>query len=143
MSAIERKVVLNASIEKVWGLLGTPEGFGIWFKTAVHGTWSEGEIVDLVWPDGNANEIRITAINRPHHLAFQWHPGEFAKIADYPESELTTVSFRLSEAGERAELHLIEEGFEAIPDERRLRVLGLNTEGWDDELVSIRAHAEA
>lgn len=143
MNIIERTLELAAPLEKVWGLIGTAEGFHTWFKVNVVGEWVAGNDVTITWASGTANEIRIAKIAPPNEFAFQWHPGVCGKLSEFPESELTTVTFRLSGSGSGTTLHLTETGFDAIPDDRRLKVLGLNTEGWDEELEAIRSHAEA
>ena len=143
MNIIERTLTIKAPQEKVWGLIGTPEGFATWFKTRADGNWSVGSDVMLTWPSGSQSEIRIVAIDPQHKFAFSWHPGESATLKDFPEEHLTTSTFNLRTIDGGTELHLVETGFENIPEDRRLKALGLNNEGWDEELENIRTHAEA
>jgi uncharacterized protein YndB with AHSA1/START domain len=135
-NSIERRLIYRAPLEKVWKAISTPEGFAGWFSTKVQG-------VELVWPSGNSNEILLSVIDPETHFAYQWHPGAYAKMSDFPLSELTTVSIILRAVDGGTEIHLVESGFENIPDERRLKVIGMNTEGWDEELENIRKYVEA
>ena len=140
---IRRQMVLKAPIGKVWTAIATPEGFEGWFTCKVIGDWGLSQVVILRWPSGNSNEIRIVALNPQTEFAYQWHPGDYGQLSDYPEEQLTTVSFRLKPSVEGTEMEMVEGDFTTIPDERRLKVLGLNTEGWDEELENIRKFVEA
>jgi uncharacterized protein YndB with AHSA1/START domain len=140
---IDRRLTFKAPLEKVWKAIGTPEGIKGWFTCTVQGEWKEGSTVSLVWPSGNTNEIIVTSLKFQEEMAYKWHPGDYGDIAKHPESELTTVTMRLRAVGDQTELHLTETGFENIPDDRKLRVLGLNVEGWDEELENIRKYVEA
>ena len=140
---IRRQMVLKASLDKVWTAIATPGGFEGWFTCKVDGDWALNERVTLRWPSGNSNEIRIVALNPQSEFAFQWHPGGYAQLGDYPEAQLTTVTFRLTPTSEGTEMDMIEGDFARIPEERRLKVMGLNTEGWNDELENIRKYVEA
>ncbi len=142
-NSVVRTLVLKASLDKVWNAIATPEGFAGWFSPRVEGKWKEGESILLFWPSGSSNQILLTKIQPKSLFAYQWHPGDFNNLSDHPSAELTTVTMRLREVPEGTELALTESGFENIPDERRLRVLGLNTEGWDEELENVRKYVEA
>jgi uncharacterized protein YndB with AHSA1/START domain len=139
---IDRTLLLKAPIQKVWNAIGTPEGFAGWFLAKVEGDWKVGETVTLLWPSGNANDIILSTIDEPVAFAYRWHPGDYAKLADFPFDQLTTVTMTLKETEGGTELHLTETGFENLSDDRRAKVLGLNTEGWDEELENIRKYVE-
>jgi uncharacterized protein YndB with AHSA1/START domain len=130
-------------LEKAWSAFGTPEGFGGWFSARVEGEWAQGNAVMLLWPSGSKNEIYLEKVEAPYLFSYQWHPGGSYMLADLPRSEVTTVTIKLSETQDGIELLLVETGFENIPDERRLQVLGLNNEGWDEEIENIRKYIEA
>ena len=140
---IRRQMVLKAPQDKVWTAIATPAGFEGWFTCKVIGDWGLNQAVTLLWPSGNSNEIRIVALTPQSDFAYQWHPGDYAKLGDYPEAELTTVAFHLKPSSEGTEMELVESGFGNIPEDRRLKVMGLNTEGWDEELENIRKYVEA
>lgn len=141
--SIDRTLILKAPLDKVWNAVATPEGFAGWFLAKVEGEWKQGNSVVLNWPSGSKNEIVLSRIEPKEVFAYQWHPGDSYLVADLPVEELTTVTMRLREIPEGTELALTETGFENIPEERRLKVLGLNTEGWDEELENIRKYVEA
>jgi uncharacterized protein YndB with AHSA1/START domain len=141
--SITRTLILKAPLDKAWNAIATPEGFHGWFSAKVEGDWKEGEAVLLRWPSGNANEIRLNKIQPKSLFVYQWHPGEYNKLDAYPESELTTITMRLREVPDGTELSLVESGFENVSEDRRLKVLGLNTEGWEEELENIRKYVEA
>jgi uncharacterized protein YndB with AHSA1/START domain len=140
---IVRRMSLNATLEKAWKAVGTVEGFEGWFTCKVIGDWSPGNVVTLQWPSGNSNEIRIVTIQPITEFAYQWHPGGLAKIDEYPESELTTVTMTLSPTDKGVDLHLVESGFSNISEERRLKTIGMNSQGWDEELENMRKYIEA
>ncbi len=140
---IERTLVLKAPLQRVWDAIATPEGFAGWFLTRVEGKWMAGETVVLYWPSGKANDIILHIIDEPRVFAYKWHPGDYAKVSDFPQEQLTTVTMKLTEMDEGTELHLTETGFENISEDRRAKSLGLNTEGWDEELENIRKYVEA
>lgn len=143
MTAIERTITLKVPIEKAWRCFGTPEGFNGWFTRTLDGKWAAGEQVVLGWGGGTQCEIRIVELDEPNVFSYQWHPGESGMLSLYPESQLTTVRFELRSIEGGTEVRLKEWDFDNIPDERRAKALGLNTEGWDEELENFRVHAES
>ena len=143
-NVIDRKLVLKAPLDKVWNAVGTPAGFQGWFLCTIQdGDWVEGNRLKLTWPSGSFTEIILSALRPPSEVVYQWHPGGLGGIEQYPEAELTTVTMRLRETAEGTELHLTESGFENIPEERRLKALGMNSAGWDEETENIRKYVEA
>ncbi len=140
---IVRQLSLNATLEKAWKAVGTVEGFEGWFLCKVIGDWTPGNIVTLQWPSGSTNEIRIVTIQPTTEFAYQWHPGGIAKIAEFPEAELTTVTMTLTPTEKGVDLLLRESGFSNISEERRLKSIGMNTQGWDEEIENIRKYIEA
>ncbi|MFZ4508648.1 MAG: SRPBCC domain-containing protein [Fimbriimonas sp.] len=139
---IERKELIQAPIDRVWATIGTAEGTREWFKVTVEGEWKAGNDVTLTWNSGSRTEIRLLTIEAPHRFAYQWHPGVSALLSEFPEGELTTVTFELRETPEGTELLLTETGFDRISEDRQLQALGLNTAGWEEEIQVIRATAE-
>jgi uncharacterized protein YndB with AHSA1/START domain len=75
-------------------------------------------------------------------MAYRWHPGDDCAIDKYPESEMTTVSFRLTDHPEGTLLTMTESGFANLPESRRTKVLHLNTDGWKWELAELAAWVE-
>jgi uncharacterized protein YndB with AHSA1/START domain len=142
-NTIDRTLTLKASLDKAWDAVATPEGFAGWFTCRVEGEWTQGNAVKLHWPSGSVTEIRLDRIEPKSVFAYKWHPGGYSALITEHESELTTVTMALKEIAGGTELHLTESGFENIPDERRLEALGMNTEGWVEEMENIRKYVEA
>ena len=142
---IEKQVLLNAPIARVWDAISDSGKFGTWFGMELDGPFVEGaavsgrstetsvddEIAEKQRPYvGEPLTLWIVAVEPRRRFAFRWNvlPGpEFAELT-------TLVEFTLTEDTDGVLLQIVESGFEALPDEHRDKTFHGNSEGWTLQL---------
>ena len=142
---IEKTTFVRAPIDAVWRAISDHREFGSWFKVDLDGPFVAGEksTGKMTYPgyEGYSWLAWVTAVDAPNRLAFEWTPG--ADVPDDPETApRTLVEFRLSPEGDGTRLHIVESGFDALPEGMRESALRSNTEGWTIQINNVRRHAE-
>ena len=138
--------LVNAPIDPVWRAVSDHRQFGAWFKVALDQPFVAGErsTGKMTYPgvEGLPWLAWVTAVDEPHHLAFEWTPGQ--DVPDDPEAApRTLVEFRLQPEGDGTRLQIVESGFDALPEPLRTSALRSNTQGWDIQTENVRKYAEA
>jgi uncharacterized protein YndB with AHSA1/START domain len=145
---IEKKVLLNAPLERVWRAISEAPRFGAWFGMEVDGGFDAGTrvrakirptrvdaaIAEMQKPyDGVAFELLIERIEPMRHFAFRWHPG-VPESENLPDEQMTLVEFTLEQKADGVLLTITESGFERIPLARRADAFAGNDGGWTHQL---------
>ncbi|HEY2682388.1 MAG TPA: SRPBCC family protein [Steroidobacteraceae bacterium] len=142
---IERTIVLKASPIRVWRALSNAEEFGNWFgvnlkgKSMRVGDELEGHITHpkyehLIW------RVVIERMEPNRLLAWRWHPAAVNVDVDYSSEPTTLVVFKLEEIDGGTRLTVIESGFDAIPEHRRMDAFRMNSGGWSIQMENIEKH---
>lgn len=144
---IVKQIELNAPIARVWRALSDHEEFGQWFRVRLDGPFRPGTIsTGMMTFPGFEHHPWLATVERmePERLfSFRWHDFDESSgvaVADQPS---TLVEFRLEPTADGTLLTIIESGFEALPEPRRLEVLRDNTQGWTIQAENIAAHVTA
>jgi uncharacterized protein YndB with AHSA1/START domain len=145
---IEKKIVLNAPIDRVWRAISDAKEFGSWFGMAFDGPFVQGnrmtgkivpttvdaEVAKLQKPhEGKAFEITIDRIEPMRRLSFRWHPFAIDPSVDYSKEATTLVTFELEEVSGGTQLTITESGFDKIPLARRAEAFEANEGGWQKQ----------
>jgi uncharacterized protein YndB with AHSA1/START domain len=144
MDSIEREVVIDAPVDRVWELVTKAEHLGRWFGDAgAEVDLRPGGAMELRWTDYGSSRGRIEAVEPQRLFAFRWAPFEDPGGVDPTEGNSTRVEFTLSEEGQRTRLRVVESGFEALAtsEEQREKNLEGNTDGWRMELGELQDYA--
>ena len=156
--SIERQVLLNATIERVWQAISDSAQFGRWFGARFDGPFEAGQRVaaSMVPTEVDADVARsqepyagmrfyvwVERVEPPRHLSFRWQPG--AEVSGDPASltGTTLVNFHLEEAPGGTRLTIRETGFDTIPLERRARAFADNEQGWEIQATLIAKYLAA
>jgi uncharacterized protein YndB with AHSA1/START domain len=149
---IEKKVLLNAPLERVWRAISDAQRFGAWFGMEVEGGFVEGqrvrakirptrvdaEVAEMQKPyDGVAFDLWVERVEPMRCFAFRWHPGLPASDLPLPDEERTLVVFELEQTPDGVLLTITESGFENLPLARRAEAFAGNEGGWTHQLVLI------
>ncbi|MGI8932196.1 MAG: SRPBCC family protein [Sphingomicrobium sp.] len=142
---IEKTTLIRAPIEKVWRAVSDHREFGTWFKVDLDGPFVAGQLSTgkMTYPgfEGYPWLAWVTVVDEPRLLAFEWTPG--SEVPDDPDSApRTLVEFRLASEGNATRLHIVESGFDSLPESLRESALRSNTEGWDIQIDNLQHHAE-
>jgi uncharacterized protein YndB with AHSA1/START domain len=144
MDSIEREVVIDAPVDRVWELVTEAEHLGRWFGDAgAEVDLRPGGAMELRWSEYGSSRGRVESVERPRLFAFRWAPFKDPAGADPTDGNSTRVEFTLSAEGQGTRLRVVESGFESLAtsDEQRRKNLDGNTEGWRAELDELQQYA--
>jgi uncharacterized protein YndB with AHSA1/START domain len=142
---IEKKILLRASLKRIWRALADSTEFGYWFGVKFDGPFTPGAVirgvisgtaVDAQVADaqrkhlGKPFEITIEQIEPEHTFSFRWHPHAIDPDIDYSAEPTTLVVFALEDVKDGVMLTVTESGFDQIPLERRATAFSGNDGGW-------------
>jgi uncharacterized protein YndB with AHSA1/START domain len=142
---IEKKILLRAPRERVWGAISDARQFGTWFGVEFDGEFVAGarltgkitptkvdpEVAKSQQPySGKAFEVEVDRIEPMRLLSFRWHPFAVEPGVDYSKESATLVAFELEPAAGGTMLTITESGFDRIPLARRAQAFASNDQGW-------------
>lgn len=135
---IERTLVLPAERTMVWQKsFATPAALASWFPERIDGEFELGGTYTMIWGEYHC-QCRLVEHIESESFVYQWHPGAACEISKFPESELSTVRFTLSDHPEGTQVLMVESGFLRIPEDRRVNAFTENNGGWDAELPKLQ-----
>ncbi len=152
---IEKKVLLEAPVERVWRAVSDAREFGSWFGAAFDGAFAPGaRLTGRIVPttvdagvaasqkphEGTRFEIVVERVEPMRRLSFRWHPYAVDPRVDYAQEPTTLVTFELEEAPGGTRLTITESGFDAIPLARRAKAFEMNEQGWSGQARLIEKH---
>jgi len=144
MDAIEKKIELKASPQRVWRALTDYREFGEWFRVKMNRPFIEGqESRGRVLNPGYEHvtfEIRVVRLQPETLFGFTWHPYAIDCGVDYSQETPTLVEFRLQESATGTLLTLTESGFDKIPSHRRDEAFRMNSGGWERQMKNIERY---
>jgi uncharacterized protein YndB with AHSA1/START domain len=142
---IEKKILLHATLERVWRALSDSVEFGTWFGMKFDGPFAPGALMTgVIVPttvnaevanaqkeyEGKPFEITIEQMESERLFSFRWHPFAVEPDVDYSAEPTTLVVFALEEEANGVMLTITESGFDRIPLERRAKAFTANEGGW-------------
>ncbi len=142
---IEREIVINAPVERVWELITQPEHVGRWFGDAgAEIDLRPGGAMVLRWTDHGTSRGRVVAVEPRSRFAYRWAPFTEPGGEEPVEGNSTLVEFTLQPADDGTRLRVVESGFASLAtsEDQRARNLESNTKGWEFETGELREYAE-
>ncbi len=142
---IEKQVLLNAPLARVWRAITDSQEFGRWFGVRFDGPFVPGarmagritpttvdpSVAEMQQPyEGLAFEVTVDRIEPETLFSFRWHPGAVDPSIDRSNEPTTLVEFRLEPVADGVRLTIIESGFDGIPIARRAQAFAMNEGGW-------------
>jgi uncharacterized protein YndB with AHSA1/START domain len=144
---IEKKIVLNAPVSRVWRAITDHQEFGRWFRVKLEAPFVPGKTARgrITYPgyEHLAWEAVVQTMEPERLFAFTWHPYAIDPKIDYTKEPQTTVEFRLEPVAGGTELTITESGFDQIPAGRRPEALRMNDRGWSQQIENIEHHVAA
>lgn len=141
--SIEREVLVEASIERVWATITEPEHIGTWFGDAgAEVDLRPGGTMTVHWAEHGSVEATIVAVDPPTTFSYRWAPFKDPAGKQPTAGNSTLVQFTLDAQGDSTLVRVVESGFAALDcsDELRAENLAGNTEGWELELGDLEQH---
>lgn len=142
---IQKKVVLHASLKRVWSALADSKEFGTWFGMKFDDPFTPGALMrGVIVPtkvnadvakaqqkyEGLPVEITIEKVEPERLFSFRWHPYAIERDVDYSAEPTTLIEFVLEEKKDGVMLTVTESGFDRIPLTRRVKAFTANEQGW-------------
>jgi uncharacterized protein YndB with AHSA1/START domain len=144
MDQIEREVMIEAPVERVWELVTQAEHLGRWFGDAgAEVDLRPGGAMTLRWSEHGSARGLIEAVE-PHRLfSFRWAPFQDPGGGEPTDENSTRVEFTLSPESGATRLRVVESGFASLAcsEEQRRKNLEGNTDGWRMELAELQEYA--
>jgi uncharacterized protein YndB with AHSA1/START domain len=137
---IEREIVLDAPVERVWQIITEPEHIRRWF--AFDGASIDlqpgGQIV-LHWKEHGTYLARVVAVEPPHRFAYR---GAYRPDEEPRDGNATLVEFTILPEGSGSRLRVVESGFRDLdlPEEERAKWAADNTQGWAGAFATLQAY---
>jgi uncharacterized protein YndB with AHSA1/START domain len=142
---IERQVLLDAPVSRVWKALSNAEEFGNWFGAALKGkTFEPGKHTRgaITYPGYEHLEFDalVERMEPEQALSFRWNPD-----ADHPDfnwdyDPANLVEFEINEVDGGTLLTVVESGFDSLSPARRQEIYKMNSGGWDEQMRNIEKH---
>jgi uncharacterized protein YndB with AHSA1/START domain len=141
---IEKKILLQAPLQRVWRALSDATEFGTWFGVRFDGPFAPGaRIRGVITPttvnaevakaqkehEGTPYEITIEQMDPGRRFSFRSR-NLAPRERDATVEPATLVVFTLEETAHGVMLTVTESGFDQIPLERRAKAFTANEQGW-------------
>jgi uncharacterized protein YndB with AHSA1/START domain len=143
--SIEREIVIDAPVDRVWHLLTEAEHLGRWFGDAgAEIDLRPGGTLVLRWTEHGTVHGRVERIEPQRLLSYRWAPYKSPGGLEPDDGNSTLVEFTLSAEGDGTRVRVVESGFTTLDcseDEQAAKVEG-NGKGWEIEMDDLRQHAE-
>jgi uncharacterized protein YndB with AHSA1/START domain len=165
---IEKSVLLNAPLSRVWRAVTDAREFGQWFGIELHGPFVEGESImgtfthaideaaiveyqrklglkpsKIKQPEARLTFCTVERIEPEHYFSFRWIPYGIDAEANVQNEPQTLVEFRLEATAAGTLLTIVESGFDCVPAHRRERAFRMNEGGWSAQAENVKRHVEA
>lgn len=141
---IERVVVIEAPVERVWELVTRAEHLGTWFgDSGAEVDLRPGGRMSLTWEKHGTAYARVEQVEPTSLFSFRWlAEADQAGVEPTPENS-TLVEFTLAGEGDGTRLRVVEAGFDGLAGsaEERRRKYDENTDGWRIETGELAEYA--
>ena len=141
---IEKEILLQAPVARVWRALTDAGEFGAWFRVALDGPFAPGQRVmgRITHPGCQlvTMELLVERMDAETLFSYRWHPYAVDPAVDYSQEPTTLVEFRLAPKGGGTLLSVVESGFDRVPAHRRDEAFRMNEQGWAGQLKNIERH---
>jgi uncharacterized protein YndB with AHSA1/START domain len=144
---IEKQIVLDAPIARVWRAITDYREFSAWFGVGLGspftvGGQSSGRITMKGYEHVEIN-MWVEKIDPERSFSFRWHPNAIEKDVDYSKDPTTLVVFTLEEVQGGTKLTIVESGFDSLPESRRKKAFAGNDSGWAGQTKRIAEYLRA
>lgn len=129
---IQRELMINATAERIYNAIATPELVVKWFPDTVSGDYRQGAQALFSFGEKHRSSVYIEAANPYHYFAYRWVPGGTNFTGDVRTVPNTLVEFHITELEPgRSKVSLTETGFAGLPADIAASSLQQNSNGWD------------
>lgn len=139
---LERQLVLDATPSRVWRAITDVSQFNQWFGCSLTTPFTPGGessgAITIPKYEHLTLHLWIEAMEPERRFAFRWHPNAIDATVDYSGEPTTLVTFTIEPVDGGTRLTIVESGFDALPEARRIPAFTGNGAGWTGQLENIR-----
>ena len=138
---IQREISINASQDRIYEAISSPEKVVLWFPETIEGDYKSGEQPIFGFGEHGKNQVYIVDAVPVEYFAFRWVPGGNHFIGDVLSVATTLVEFRISKEQDGAcTVSLTETGFASLPQDIAEASFKQNSGGWDFMLGRLESY---
>jgi uncharacterized protein YndB with AHSA1/START domain len=138
---IEREVLIEASLERVWAVLTDAQQVAGWFGDSAEIDLRPGGRAVFGWAQRGVHHAVIQAVEPPSLFSYRW-----ARIPDAEpgEGNSTLIEFTLTEVFAGTLVRVVETGFASLhaTEQEQDAAVQENTDRWIAELAALKDYAE-
>ncbi len=140
--AIEKEVVIEASLEVVWRVVTDPEQIRQWFADEAEVELRVGGSGRLRFKSGDSYQLQVEALEPPRYFAFRWVQPEGSPAR---ANNTMLVEFMLEPEAGGTRLRVVESGFDTIDwsDAEKAKYAEGHSRGWQVILGRLRDYASS
>ena len=142
---IEREILLNAPVARVWQALTDHRQFGEWFLVDLKEPFKVGATTTghVTYPGYEflPFEAAVERMDEPRLFSFRWPQCDF-ETGERLDEPPTLVEFHLEDRDGKTMLRVVESGFEKLSPAVRERTLRMNSGGWSEQIGNILRYVE-
>lgn len=131
---IQRTIVVNASRERVWKAITTPEKISQWFEKVSFDGLEAG--APMTMTEHREITMEVALVEPMDRFGWRW------KVMP-PDPTMTLVVFTLETVPEGTRVTVRETGFDALPADLLQKSYQNNNEGWDAKIADLAAYLRA
>ncbi|HEX2033382.1 MAG TPA: SRPBCC domain-containing protein [Chloroflexota bacterium] len=137
---IEREILVEAPVTRVWAALTQAEHLRVWFAFAgAEVDLRPGGAILMRWKEHGTFHGRVERVDPPCLFSYRWAlvAGEEPR-----QGNSTLVEFTLTPEGRATRLRVLERGFSTLEgtDETRAEHVAANRQGWDGGLHALQEY---
>ncbi|SDN66402.1 SRPBCC family protein [Allokutzneria albata] len=139
---IERELVINAPVARVWAAITEPDQIMKWLGDFAEIDLRPGGRMVFGWSAHGRFNAVIDEVEPTSRLVYRWSSEDGAEVTD---GNSTRVEYSLAAEGAGTRLRLVETGFDALAYEPEVRAAkhADNVGGWRAELGELKEYVEA
>ena len=138
--SIEREIVIEAPVERVWSVVTEAEHIGRWFGDAgAEIDLRPGGALRCSWAKHGTVHGVVERVEAPRFFSYRWARPVGA---DVRHGNSTLVEFSLTPEEKGTRLRVVESGFRELEgtDAEKAKYAEENTGGWKSELAELAAY---
>lgn len=145
---IDREITLRAPQDRVWRAVSDAAEFGAWFGISIDGAFEPGTTLHGTVTskssecDATRFAMYVESVEPQHLISWRWHAHAWEADRDYSGEPTTLVEFRLTPVDGGTHLTICESGFEAVPEDCRVKAFERNSGGWTHQIAAIARYVD-
>lgn len=144
---IEKSILINAPLSRVWRALTDHKEFGTWFQCEIDRPFKIGEqVTGRMTIKGHEHDVfpmQILAMEENKYFSCRWPAYVEKSDLDLAQEPWLLMEFKLEETSEGTLLSIVESGFDQLHPSIKEEARRGNEGGWEFQLNNIKNYLHA